>query len=229
MFNKIQKKEDSYTKVYKEKNPAYHMYLSCPLLQSDYLNFYIPEKIRNQGKQKVQEYRDWFIPKINEVHPDKRTAWSIARFQDSHQSKWGFQVNIRAIFAPSSGITKGKNYKITELIELIDDLIIKSNQFYKESDKNTFILDRFGADINYFKMDKTVIKYPGLYSQEKIKQVLNDYDTNFKKPLKKYLPEYYRIKHNPDIALHGNILEELGFVACPRCFKKKETNHYLEI
>jgi len=50
-----------------------------------------------------------------------------------------------------------------------------------------------------------------------VKDLLKKYDNEFKKPLKKMLIEYYRLKHNPEIRMEGEVLELLGFKPCAFC------------
>jgi hypothetical protein len=55
------------------------------------------------------------------------------------------------------------------------------------------------------------------YPEDEVKELLKFYDTKFKKPLKKDLIEYYRLKLNPDLEMKGYFLEKLGFKPCGHC------------
>ena len=56
------------------------------------------------------------------------------------------------------------------------------------------------------------------YSDDEIKKVLKPYNDKFKRPLKKYLIEYYRHIYNPQLKMEGTYLDHLGFKSCCHCF-----------
>ena len=58
------------------------------------------------------------------------------------------------------------------------------------------------------------------FSDEAVRELLTYYYNTFKKPLQYYLIEYYKLKHNPDIEMHGYYLDQLGFEPCGKCFKQ---------
>ena len=51
-----------------------------------------------------------------------------------------------------------------------------------------------------------------------MRELLAHYDENFKRPLKHYLIEYYRLELNEDIEMKGKILDRLGFQPCRQCY-----------
>ena len=50
-----------------------------------------------------------------------------------------------------------------------------------------------------------------------------DSDKRFKRPLKKLLSSYYRVRYNPDLAFDGYLLERLGF-RCWRAWRRDMAN-----
>ena len=93
---------------------------------------------------------------------------------------------------------------------------------------NTEILKQFSKyTFLAYKEDK-VINNNTVYSDTEIKNLLNKYDIEFKKPLKRMLIEYYRLKFNPKIKMQGEILEQLGFKSCSYCYDETPINQNIE-
>jgi len=203
---------DTYSYVYEGQHPSYHKFSSCPRLNSDYQNFEIPPEIKAKGPEAVKEFRKWFEEvKYLLDRPDV----FVARLQ----ARWGIVTNPKAINRDNSGSTIIENLTIEELEEKIDGLIKEAGRFYYKSDKNKKILKRFSklTFIAYKKYDDIYNNDTG-YSDEEVKQLLKHYDKEYKKPLKKYLIEYYRLKHNPEIKMEGYLLDKLGFNPCRFCY-----------
>jgi len=202
---------DTYSYIYEGQQPAYHKFPCCPRLHSDYQNFEIPSEIKQKGPEVVKEFRDWFeeVKHLLVDRPDIFVARLLAR--------WGIVTNPRAINKFNSGTTIVENLTLEELEPRIDSLIKEAGRFYYKSDKNKAILKEFSKNTYLaYKVEAIQYNYTG-YSDEEIKQLLKYYDEEFKKPLKKYLIEYYRLKFNPEIKMEGYLLERLGFNPCGLC------------
>lgn len=201
---------DTFSYVYEGQQPAYHKYSCCPRLQSDYQNFEVPSDIKEQGPEMVQEFREWFE---TVKHLLEKPDVFVMRLQ----ARWGIETNPKAINRDNSGSTVVDNFTIEELEEKINGLIKAAGRFYYKNGKNTEILKRF-SKYTYlaYKKDDIYNNNTG-YSDEEVKELLRYYDEEFKRPLKKYLIEYYRLKFNPDIKMEGYFLEKLGFHPCGHC------------
>lgn len=207
--------KDTYTKVYEGKRPSYHVSPECPRLHASYLNFTIPIEIRSKGKDAVIEFRMWFETVKHLYLSDPAT------FVFRLQAKYGIITNPNSIKHENSGVFELENPSIKELEAEIDKLIKEAGRFYYQSEKNTEILKLFSK--------KTFLAYNGQldnfnttqYSADEIITFLKEYDEKFKKPLKKLLIEYYRLKLNPEIKMDGVYLDKLGFKPCSDCFEKE--------
>lgn len=99
-FNEIYvpyKPTDTYRYVYEGFAPAYHLTTDCPRLNADYSNFEIPEEIRTQGKESVQEFRRWFEG-VKELLLRDPEAF-VMRLH----LRWGIVTNPKALKADNSG------------------------------------------------------------------------------------------------------------------------------
>lgn len=204
------KPKDTFSYVYEGKNPSYHKHSSCPRLKSNYQNFEIPQEIKDKGAESVKEFRLWF-----ETVKDLLEEPDI--FVERLRLKYGIVTNPRAIRIDNSGITERENYKIEDLEKNIDNLIKEAGRFYYQSKKNTTILRKFSKQTYLAYKSESLYKNNTGYSDEDVKKLLKDYDQEFKRPLKRDLIEYYRLRLNPNIEMEGHFLEQLGFKPCAHC------------
>lgn len=204
------KTKDSYNYVYAEKRPSYHNNRNCQRLNSDYKNFTIPESIKEQGRDTIIEFRDWF--KSVEYLYDS----DIEAFAARLWAKWGIQTNPKAIERDNSGGIEIDNIDLSKIESLLDEKLKEAGRYHYQSPKNTEILKRYGR--NAFLARKEDFNSDlNNYSTEEVKEFLIDYDEKFKKPLNEMLIQYYRVKYNPNIELEGTLLEQLGFKECGAC------------
>ncbi|MBS1584499.1 MAG: hypothetical protein JSS82_02950 [Bacteroidetes bacterium] len=206
--------------VYREQQPSYHTYKDCPRLSADFTNFELPGEIAEKGDAEIERFRAWF--KENENLLSKPEIF-VMRLQIA----FGITYNPKAINYENSGFDDFKNYSVKELEDTIDNLLRKSAQFYHTSSKHETILRRFSKmSATAFTNMQYTFNDTG-YSEEEIKELLQEYHKKFKLPLKKLLIEYYRVKLNPDLQFAENLLEALGFKKCGNC-KKREVEVSLD-
>ena len=202
---------DTYTMIYEGRKPAYHDKIDCMRLNSDYENFKIPEAIKERGKQVIEEFRIWFRGVEHLI--DKPDVLAMRM-----EAKWGIKVNPQAIVFENSGVTEIENISIGDIEQKIDQKIKDAGRFYYKSDKNKLLLGKFSKYTFLAYKNEPIRENNTEYSDIEIKTFLKEYDKTFKKPLKKMLIEYYRLKHNPDIQMEGYLLEGLGFKTCGHCY-----------
>ena len=205
---------DTHTLVYEGNPPAYHKSVECPRIYTDYENFEIPEAIYAKGIKVVDEFRKWF--KHNKHLLDKPDA-----FVFKLELIWGIKTNPKAIYLQNSGSTEVDNYNISELEKIIDDIIIEAGKIYNKNDRNRSILRRFNRYTFLGKSKVPINNNDTGFTDEIVKPLLNEYEVLIKKPIKKFLIEYYRLTLNPNIKLEGNLLEQLGFKTCGLCCNNK--------
>lgn len=205
---------DTYTLVFEGTQPAYHKDSTCSRLNADFENYEIPSEIQSQGITKVHEFRLWFsqVMHLLEDRPDV----FVARLQ----AKWGILTNVNSIVLDNSGNTHVENYSIEDLEPQIDSCIKNAGRFYYRDGKTKIILSQYSKYASLWKKKDPLRNNHTGYSDAEVKALLKYYDNTFKKPLKRNLMEYYRLKLNPDIQMEGYLLERLGFRSCAKCHCK---------
>lgn len=211
-FFKIYKKKetpnDTKNWVYEGISPAFHNNPTCDRLNSDYINFLIPEEIKKQGENKIQEFRNWFKQNehllksnLNLFLETLKVTFNLAKIPDGLLKKNG-------------GFTFQNNFDLETLETQIYELIQKAYEFYNQNATHTYVLDNYG--INVQNKDPKDIPFVFInYSESK--KILEEFEQTYKLPIKYYLKEYYRVKYNPKLEFQGKLLEQLGFKPCRRC------------
>lgn len=205
---------DTYSYVYEGRKPSYHKFSCCPNLQSAYQNFEIPQEIKDIGPDAVHEFRQWF-------ETVKHLLEKPDIFVERLRLKYGIVTNPKAINRDNSGSTEKEDLTIEELEKRIDSLIKEAGRFYYKSEKNTAILKRFSRYTWMAYKNDAIKNNDTGYNDEEVKELLKGYDKEFKRPLKRFLIEYYRLKLNPEIKMEGHFLEQLGFKPCSHCHSQE--------
>ena len=209
---------DSKKYVYKEQQPAYHLYDDCGRLHADFSNVELPQEIKERGDDEIERFRQWF----------KENSYSLAddpaRFTMRLQLAFRISINPKAINYENSGNTDFSNVTVAELENSIDNLLRAAGRFYYASEKNTQILRQFGKYSCIAFNDNPLNNNDTDYSDHEVKEFLKEYHQQFKLPLRKLLIEYYRVKLNPDLDFEENLLEVLGFKKCGNCKKTATDN-----
>jgi hypothetical protein len=202
---------DTYMYVYEGKAPAYHNDPHCERLNSDWENYEVPPEIKEQGKDSVLEFREWFKT-VAHLIEDKPDAF-VMRLQ----ARWGILTNVNAISKGNSGHLKLENFTIQNLEVRIADRIKTAGRFYYRSEKTKAVLRQFSKYAFLGDKEGPINNNRTGFSDQEVKELLKYYNDQFKKPLKRDLVEYYRLKLNPEIQMEGYFLEKLGFKPCGSC------------
>jgi len=217
-FEKQKKHKDSYMYVYEYEGqaPAYHKTNSCPRLLSSYKKFEIPLQIKKKGEKEVLEFRKWFKEReeLLENNPKK--------FLEFLQVTWNIPVTesyLKGLEFSNTGSSKSiENINLDTLESVLDNLILKANNFIVQTNKNQTILDKY-VTRSYKYKNKEPLEYNDTgYSDEEIKKILKVFEIGFKKPLAKNLKVYYRVKFNPKLEFKEDLLSQIGFVPCQECY-----------
>jgi hypothetical protein len=99
---------DSLKYVYPESQPAYHKDDCCLGLHSNFVNFEIPEEIRNQGKEAVVQFRSWFVENKHFLESDINVF--IEKMQDRFQLT--DEITPKSIDYRNSGSEERQNYSL---------------------------------------------------------------------------------------------------------------------
>ena len=205
------KPTDTFSLIYEGRKPSYHKFICCPRLNSDYQNFEIPQEIQEKGINAVQEFRQWFASVKHLLEkPDI--------FVERLRIKYGIVTNPKAINRDNSGSHEEEDLKLEELEDKIERLIKDAGRFYYKSSKHTSILKKYSKYTGIAHSDDKIFNNDTGYSDNEVKELLRNYNIEYKKPLKQYLIQYYRVKHNPELEMEGYFLEQIGFNQCGHCY-----------
>lgn len=205
--------KDSLRYVYPENQPAYHKDNTCSRLQSNFINFEIPEEVREKGETEIKRFRDFFAEHKHLLESN------IQEFIEKMQARFFItrEINPKSIDYSNSGNEEVKNYSVQDLENEIDEILRQARKFYRDNPDKQEIIKRFG------KMTFLAYVHGDIYKNETglndagLKDFLRAYDEKFKKPVKFFLVEYYRLLHNPDMTFTDTLLDKLGFRKCGHC------------
>src|SRR5690606_28021445 len=124
------KVKDSLRFVYPEKQPSFHKDSTCPMLQSNFVNFEIPEEVREKGENEVKRFRAWYAE--NKILLENG---EVEKFILKMQANFFItrEINPKSIELNNSGSEKVKNYSIQQLENEIDDILREAGKFYREN------------------------------------------------------------------------------------------------
>ena len=168
---------DSKKYVYKEQQPAYHLYDHCERLHADFSNFELPQEIKDRGDDEIERFRKWFKENSYDLGKDP------ARFSMRLQLAFKISINPKSINYENSGGTDFSNVTVAELENSIDNLLRQAGRFYYASEKNTRILYQFGKISSIAFTDNPLKCNNTNYSDDEVKEFLKDYHRKFKLPL----------------------------------------------
>jgi len=202
---------DKFEYIYEVQSPSYHTSANCKMLLSDFYNYKIPLEIKNQGVEKIKEFRRWCKENIY-LMDDKSDL-----FFDRIRWKFNLKENIEAVVYKNSGIESIHNLNLNELESNIIKLTTDAYNFaLSTSMKNFIIIPKLGEHSFLYKNKQ--ISYKSLpYDDDEIWETLEEFEIKYKEPLKFLLQEYYKIKYNPELKFEGLFLEQIGFTPCKNC------------
>lgn len=222
--------KDTLKYVYEsELSPAYHNKKDCERLNSTYRNFEIPDEIKERAKLKcennnwneqeseleikkaIEHFRHWFKININLFNED------LPEFIKQLDIRWNIQRNVNEIEKDNSGIEDIENLNLEELEREIDKVISQAGRYFVNNIDKQQIIRRFQKLTFLAYKEEPIQQNDTNLRDDELKEFLKFYDTEFKKPLKELLIQYYRIKYNPDLSFSGDLLDQLNFRPCSNC------------
>jgi hypothetical protein len=212
--------KDTYTLVYEEQQPAFHTSVECPMLQSDYKNYEIPNEIRDRGVQAVVEFREWFktVEHLVDTQPDV--------FVFRLEQKYGIVTNVNAIDIKHTPARSISNQSYESIEKEIDNLLTEAGEFVSKSERNSNILNSFAKLAFKWSDPSPIIPNNTGYADLEVKDVLREFELSYKNPLKKMLIEYYQYKLNPTLGMAKSVMEALGFRLCGGCERELNGDFY---
>lgn len=204
---------DNFKFVFRPQKPAYHSSLSCERLKSDFLNYTIPDSIREKGKKVVAEFRSWYIENMDKIETDP------ALFAFRLKTRWNIDTNPQNIKYENSGAAELKIESVEIIESIVDSLVEKASWKAQDSEKDKIILRRFSKCTFLVNSSDAIKDNNTGYLDEEVREVLKKYDSEIKKPLKKYLIDYYISKYNSSIEIEKELLDLAGFRGCGKCYR----------
>lgn len=211
-YRKIDKPQDSYKYIDSEKSPAYHCDINCEALHSSFHRIEIPEVIREQGKEKVIEFRSWWKDhdSLLESNPNAFLAELNLVF---HTDLRDYEIEAKS----NSGVHNLQDNRSVE--EINNDIQSLFNELYswaREDRDRKSIFIRFKQKSFLWQDDYSIYTDLGKYSEEEVKEVLKFVHSK-KEAITEELKNLYQRRYIPDLDFQSSLLESLGFVPCYTC------------
>lgn len=205
--NKLQKispKKDTKTWANEQDNakPSYHYDKDCERLKSKYINFKIPDEVKNRGNKEIERFRAWFKENIHILETNEEGF--IIRLK--------MAFNLHSINDNSKLLLDNSGVKDFETVTL-EETKIKINKILHEAEKYRNSRSDITKEIN--KWGYATHKCPDVKNKNSIIYTWN----NYKIKLKLLIMTYLRIDLNPDREFESQFLENLGFIECKHCKK----------
>lgn len=207
--------------VYEGSQPSYHKYENCDRLSSNFVNYRIPERIKEKGGEEIKKYRAWF--KENESIFSERPEI----YQMRLHTKFGIIESIQKVDYKNSGNVYKENLTLQDIDKRIDSLLYNAAEFYKRDKKRQVVIKRFGTATFLGFKDEEIDNNDTGYSDDELKRILRLYHDLFVEPTIYYLKEFFKTFYNVDIEINEKIFEALSFKKCGYCYSgkyEKESN-----
>lgn len=211
--------------VYEGIRPSYHKSEDCPFLHSNFINYPIPEEIREKNDEAVEEFRNWF----------KKSEEHFRKFPDQYKirikQKYGIDVSINDLkvdYANSGNVYK-ENLTLKEIEARIDSLLYNAANYYKQNKERQEVIRRYQTATFLAFKEEEISDNNTEFSDSELKEILREYSHLFIQPTIFYLKEFFKTYYNADIEINEKIFEELNFKKCGYCYSANfdKKNNYL--
>ena len=210
-YRVLPKPQDSLRFIQPEKAPCFHNNPNCSGLQAEFERITIPEEIREQGKDKVIEFRKWWN-EHGALRAENPKAFVMRINLVFHIDIKDYEVETIS----NSGVKEIENISIESINETIIEKFKKLFSWVKEDQKRNEIFNQF-AYLSYLgDSENPIIHNHTQYTEAEIKEVLKHVHP-IKMGIIKDLKDYYIKTYNPELSFDKTLLENLGFEPCYRC------------
>lgn len=209
IHQKVEKKSDP-NLVYVGGTPAYHEKQDCELLKQDYVNYEIPVEIVGRGEGAVNAFREWWKSEEQLLQSNPN------RFLEKMSIRWLLKnpPSLQSITADNSGIQTYSNPDIAVVEAEIDNTLRSMNEIRK---KHPALIEKFGKRTFAVRNGSITIEDPSDL------KILDEWDDK-KSSLKQKLRLFFQLRFNPDLEIHGSLMQALGFKRCKRCHDRVEAS-----
>ena len=204
---------DTHQYVSEGKSPAYHLLNTCGRLLSDYENYKVPAPIIERGQSEVAKFRVWFAE--NKALLETSSDRFYVRLSSA------FKVSITAIekiHHANTGPELFENVDLEEIEARIERLLLKLDEWFEAGSLRADIILFHEFYRKTFLRNRSIEYNPTRFDKAVIQRVLSEFYKQFKKPLHDILITYYKVLYNPDLSFENDLLDQLGFKPCSRCY-----------
>ena len=212
-FSKIAetKKDSGY--IFNVNSPAYHNTLMCDYIHSDFINFFIPDVIKEQGHLVIERFVRWCEA--------NRSLFESNRGAFEAKVRLLFKVSLNEIYRENSGVQDFSILDLSAIEQRIDSILDDAITYYNKEERYHAILDEF-AHKTWILHKKEISQYNTTkFDDVEFSSVLMHYKISFKDPVMQLVREYYKQKYNPDFSFDTFLLDQLGFRKCKSCYKEQ--------
>jgi hypothetical protein len=203
MYKKVKFKPNP-SMVYEGRPPSYHANRQCESITSNYFNIQIPAEINGRGAVEIKKFRKFCIDHRDMIeNEDTRVFVKL-------EAQFFLKNPLKTVFALNTGDQSFMDLDQDAIEGLIDDLLMGSEAFRNQDEYTSKLIKAKGYGTHIVKEAK-VPDHP-----------LYIWHNEYKQPLKKILKHYFRVKFNEDLKFDGQLLNQLGFRPCGKCFKVSE-------
>lgn len=238
-YNKVPPREDNKNYVFEKAGKLkYHIYDNCNLMNNDFIDFPIPNEIKDLGDDVVNEFRNWFKNKgYAEKHYNHTLDKTKVIFDYNSYFPPRFKVKplnesyklIEEI--PNSNIIQSNNefdYQIflenLKHLKLVFDNLF-SCSIYKTLSKFQYLLNKSDIEIENKISEIFSEEFIKNYGLEKVKEKLKS-SKSLKSEIMQNLIEYFKWKFKfSDKSFDKISLEHFGLICCGNCEKELKKNN----
>ena len=225
-YKEIEEPKDTYQYIYPEKRPAYHSDKNCPALKSNFKPYVIPREIQDQGKEKVEEFRQYW--RDNEDLIEEKPEIFVKRINEHFKIEAtikSYEIEGRS----NSGVHRiTDNRSVREINENIFELYNEMKKFITLKDSpeidREIVMRRLNICILFGYLswisdtDKDIDEDKlRTFKQEEVKEVLGILQ-KYKKLIVRELETLYMRSYIPNLDFDQKLLDSLGFIPCYVCF-----------
>lgn len=198
--------------VYEGGNPSYHKVENCDRLSSNFINFRIPEAIKEKGNEAIEEFRKWFKENLT-TFTDKPDVYQMRL-----HTKYGIIQSIEKVDYKNSGNVYKENLTLAEIETRIDSILHNAAQYYKADLNRQLIIKSFQKSTFLAFKEEQIAGNKTSYNDEELKEILKEYFYLFIQPTIFYLKEHFKAFYNSNIEINEKIFEHLNFKRCGACY-----------
>lgn len=209
----------------------YHLSLDCKTLGNDFIDFRIPDDIRNKGDEAIDEYRIWFTSQgyAQQFKNQQITKKEIIdAFNNKYPKMYGFaqiedSSNLLILELKNSGINYTEQKKdIDYLILELNALLLLYREYFpgpgdRKIAKNSYLKDKTDDEIIARMRIVFNEKFVDNYGLGKLKNKFKiAHDITFK--IIQKLVDYFKWTYNlQGKSFDSTTLENFGLVCCKSC------------